>query len=181
MNAKSLIILMLCINSALEAEIIADFGSECLIHNFEYRFEYLHSSLSKNEAIKPVHLIPLRKVNDFSNMRWSLIETNNQSEIFYLKSSFYGDFLCASSSFVDLFQSRREVFRLEINENLYQTKFNNCKWSIKRVNSNKMKIKTYSIINVLYEEPLYASSYFFQKKFDNREIYLWNGEKDLLE
>ena len=167
MFSKTYFILINMLISALNAERSNDFGTDCLIHNDQYEFEYLYSP---NENTKSVDLINLKKVNDYNKLRWSLIETRNQSGQYYLKSSYFGDYLCALLNFGDIFQMRRRVARFKIDTNM--SLFNNCKWTIKQHNSN-LPSNIYSIVNVLFDEPLYASKYLFQK-----EIYLWHRKKN---
>ena len=143
-----------------------NFGTDCLIHNNQYKFEYLYSP---SEMIPTVQLISLNKVNDFNNFRWSLVETRNQSGLYYLKSSYFGDYLCALFDFGDIFEKRRSVARLKIDKNLYS--LNNCQWKIKQ---HKSIFRTYSIVNLLFDEPLYASRYLFQRK-----IFLWHSENNI--
>jgi hypothetical protein len=158
---------------------IIDFGSNCLIHNKAFRFEYLYSTndtIEKTTAKKTDHLISLNKVNDFNMIRWSLIETNNQTGRFYLKSAYFGDFLCATTKFADFFRSKRIVTRLRLNMNYDFS--DNCKWMLKRVRSST-SFSIFLMINVLFNEPLYADSYLFKSKIDQREIFL-NNKKNFI-
>ena len=152
--------------------------SKCLIHNGEYKFEYLYSSSNENnETLKQqmdikkgsVHIMPLSKVKDFNILSWSLIETKNQSGEFYLKSSFSGDYLCASFDFGDIFRMRRKLVQLKMNIKL--NPLDTCKWKINQVDP-RTSYNTYSIRNVHFDEQLYAATYFFQ-----REIFLWRKKK----
>jgi hypothetical protein len=162
------IVILLAIISRLRSE-VSD-KSNCLIHNGQYRYEYLYSQ-DDNEMVDTadrnmVKLMTLGKVNDFNNLRWSLIETKNQSGQFYLKSSYFGDYLCATFMFGDIFRMRRKVIRHKLNPNA--KRLDNCKWMIKHIDS-KTSNNTYLITNVFFEEPLYAATYFYQKG-----VYLWH-------
>jgi len=159
------------LKSELEYKKSIDFGSDCLIHNGQYRFEYLYSP-DENETTKiagnkigKVNLKRLSKVENFNYLRWTFIETSNQSGQFYLKSSHFGDYLCASFNFADIFGFRRKVIRIKINENV--NSMDNCKWKIEQINSI-LSYDTYSIMNVMNFESLYATSYFYR-----RDVYLW--------
>ena len=151
------------------------FGSNCLIHNEAYRFEYLYSINENNKKMssqKNVHLMPLSKVNDFNNLRWSLIETQNKSGQFYLKSSLFDDYLCASFEYGDLFRLRRKVMRIKINSTNLNA-LENCKWILKQVDLEKSNSR-YLITNVLFDQALYAATYFFQIQLYKRDVFLWN-------
>ncbi len=149
------------------------FGTECLIHNREYSFEYLYSTnnfdldqiLSRN-----VYTRPIAKINKLDKMRWNItkaIDTN----AFYLRNNMYGKYLCASDTHDDLFNLRRIVQIMKISENS-TIEFKNCQWKLEKV-SSKSRSRVYSIQNIKYQEQLYASSPFFTGKFINRVIYLW--------
>ena len=157
-----------------EPELRSKFASNCLIHNKAFRYEYLYSSNDTNRkstAKKTDHLIQLMKVNDFNTIRWSFIETRNHSGQYYLKSSHYGDFLCATSKFADFFHLKRIVTRLRLN--IKYDLSDNCKWFMKKVHSRTL-FNTYYMINAHFHQPLYADSYFFQQKIHQREIFLYN-------
>jgi hypothetical protein len=159
-----------------------NFGIDCLIHNDAYRYEYLYSSNENktnggNSMKNIVNLIPLAKVNHFDKIRWSLIQTNSESEQFHLKSSFYGDYLCASANHDDFFRTRRLVIKQNNHFKVKNKRYDlldNCKWTIKRSDSKSSLISTYTITNVFYDEGLYAASYFFHKPNDHREVFLSN-------
>ncbi len=149
-----------------------DFGINCLIHNNQYENEYLYSLDERKawtkEPKKFVNLIKLERVKNFSNLRWSLIETTNGSQQYFMKSLNHDDNLCATSIHADNFHLRRTVIRLKLN-----TGWDICKWKIQKLNSNTSN-RTYTITNVFYNEPLYAASFFFQTKAGKREIFLWH-------
>ena len=147
-------------------------GSNCLIHNNRFQFEYLYSSVSKRDT-KSVYLMPLKDVNDFNQIRWSLIQAGKKYDNqFYLKSSLFDDYLCASSNFDNLFLTRRIVNRLQlINPNIIELA--KCRWNINKVDSKKTNNK-YLIMNHFYKESLYAVSYIFQTKTKKREIFVTN-------
>ena len=167
-NRKFIIIFL--IFPVLKAQTSVEFGSNCLIHNEAYKFEYLHASNENTiKKIQSAYLKPLSKVNDFNKIRWSLIETKSQSGQYYLKSSFYGDYLCAKSSYADIFHSIRKVIRLNV-----KTPFNDCKWRISKLMS-KTSNNTYMIKNVFFDEVLYAASYSFPYWINEKEIFSSNS------
>ena len=148
------------------------FANNCMIHNQEYSYEYLYSMneqrmsrLTKNN----VYTCPLKQVKNFNNLRWSIVENN--SEIYYLKASYFDEYLCASFNFIDIFHTRRIVRGIKINQsrNIYE----NCQWKIKKVNS-KTSNSTYSIINAFYDEQLYAASFPFKQGSHYRQTFLWH-------
>ena len=152
-----------------QSKTIDTFGSNCLIHNAAYQYEYLYSSNDYKSKDKVIHLKPLSKVNDFNKIRWSLIQTKNQSGQFYLKSSFYDDYLCSKSIFTDVYRLKRILVRLVIKPNINQ--FDNCKWKISKVNSTTSN-STYLITNVFYNEALFAASYILPNWVYDKEIFL---------
>ena len=195
MFTKKFLHLIFFIIPLLRAEISAstaiinnfEYNKDCLIHNYEYRFEYLFSSKNENKTKQSevnknkndINLVPLGKVNNFNSIRWSLIETKNQSEQFFLKSSFYGDYLCASFKFADYFHTRRLLVKVDDDSNDQNKLLDNCKWKINRIDSKKSTITTYSIMNVHFNQPMYAASYFFQRKIDQRDVFLWHNKKNV--
>ncbi len=184
MFEKKILIVLFLIFPILKAEMrhhsqIDDFGSNCLIHNKWFKFEYLYSN---NETRKTSYqltdqLIPSNRVNDFKMITWSLIDTGNNSGQFYMKSTYFDDYLCAITKFADIFRSKRVVMKYKMKSNSIPS--DNCKWMIKRVNSTT-SYNMYLIINVLFNQHLYASfdSYLFKKKTHQAEIYL-NSRKNI--
>ena len=179
-------IIILIISLIIKANMARDsikssdqFGLDCLIHNNHYHNEYLYSynenKTSKNAPRKQVNLISIGRINDFNNLRWSLIETTNQSGIYYLKSWHFGDFLCATNIFADNFKFRRIVVKFDLNRNVNIWK--NCQWKIKKEKvKSKTELSYYSMVNVFYDEQLYAAvaSMFLQRMPGRREIFLWH-------
>ena len=147
-----------------------DFGTDCLIHNDQYQFEYLYSP-NKNTSL--VRLIPLDKVDDFNKLRWSLIEIDDHQSNgqFYLKSSYFDDYICATNMFADFLGLRRKVMRVRLKKD--DLLDNNCKWILKKKSSITLDNK-YIITNVLFDQSLYAYSYFFKRNIFQREVYLWH-------
>ena len=155
-----------------------DLGSNCLIHNKKFSYEYLHAWNDNDTWIrekKKTDLISFGRINDFTNLRWSLIETTNGSGHYYIKNKNFEDCLCASSKFSDIFHLRRVVMRLKINTNYNLLDY--CKWKIVISPNSKTSIRSFSIVNVFYDEPLYAVSYYFRKIPLKREIFLWHKKE----
>ena len=144
------------------------FGSECSIYNQEYHYEYLYAS----DDTQSVFTRSLGKVNNFDNIKWSFVSIENKRETYYIKTSLFdNDYLCSLSRFDDFFHHRRIVMRLNTAK---ITNSSACEWRIKMITNSS---QTYLIVNNLYNQPLYASSYIFQKRLlHNRNIYLWNSK-----
>ena len=182
MFKKSLSALICLIIPLLRANEMAEFGSNCLIHNVAFSHGYLfssnenkHKETTSHQAKNQVSVRPLGKVKDFNNIRWSFVETSKQSDQFYLKSSQFEDYLCATNSYADFWNTKRVVKRLKIDKS--SDFLDNCKWRMIRVDL-KTSNGTYLIKNMYYDEPLYAMSYFFQRWVDNREVYLWHKKNE---
>ena len=152
------------------------FGSNCLIHNQEFKYEYLYTSNDLDiEHIfkKNIYTRLLSKVDDFNKIRWSLIKSSNESFEYFIKSSYYNEVLCASNRFSYIFSVRRYVKREYIKN--YKEIPKNCRWIIKKDLTSKKFDDVYTISNVYYRnEHLYVASFFFKKTFYSRRIFLWN-------
>ena len=111
-------------------------------------------------------------VDDFDKLRWTLVKVNNSANgTFYLKSTKYDEYLCASNSFADLYGMRRNIMRLQI-DMTYTSFHSKCQWKLEKINSN-LNDNTYSIWNLMYQEPLYAASFLFKETSNKRSIFLW--------
>ena len=98
------------------------------------------SNQTREKNRNNVFLFKLGKVNDFNHLRWSIYETkdNNKEDEFYLKSSYFGDYLCATFNSPDnLFISRGKINKLKIITAFDNS--DNCKWSIQKVDSSNNK------------------------------------------
>ena len=175
LEKKLSVILIYFIIPLLRANELSEFGSNCLIHNVAFSHGYLHSSnetkTTQDQVKNQVSVRPLGRVNDFNNIIWSFVETAKQSGQFYLKSTQFEDYLCATNTFSDIWHTRRIVKRFKID--ISSGFSDNCKWKMTRMDTKKSN-STYLIRNVFFEEPLYAVSYFFQRWVENREVYLWH-------
>jgi hypothetical protein len=186
MFVKKLLILILLIFPISSSELrskISDYDSSCLIRNYQYQLEYLYSSNEKFSSLnvekKVVYSTSLGKLDDYNKIRWSLIEIKNESGQYYLKSSYYGDYLCAKSNLDGAFRSKRKVIRVK-NDKTISLMMNKCQWKIKKVDL-KRTVNKYLIMNAFYDEPLYAVANFLPTKVEKREIYLSNKKDFILE
>ena len=177
-NIILILSLFVCINNKEITSENDSFGSECLIHNKEYSYEYLYSTnnfdmdqiLSRN-----VYTRPIAKIQSLNKIRWNIIRkrlNNDTKYVYYLKNNLYEKYLCASDKHDDLFQSRRIVQIMKISDDLIDD-FINCQWELENLRSSNKK-RVFTIRNLKYQEQLYASSPFFSGKFFNRVIYLWH-------
>ena len=158
-------------------------GSDCLIHNKQYSYEYLYSS-SSNDT-KNVYLLPLAKVDNFNYLRWSIDPVPGNSEQFYLRSSHFGTRLCAVNNMMkDVFFSRGSKKNVGIIISSSSDYIQNCKWIIKRTDANSNKTTAYFMDNVFYGDSLYPTMTSFMsilKQNENkRKIILWNRNKSSL-
>lgn len=171
---KLMILIFLIIPLLLSGENILKFGSNCLIHNEAFSYSYLHLPTEiKREnygLINQICVKPLGKVKDFNDIRWSVEETSIKSGQYYLKSSQYEGYLCATNSFDDIWRSKRIVNRFKLRKS--SCFLPKCKWNIIKVDIEKSN-NTYSIRNVFYNESLYAVSHFFPITNENRKVHLW--------
>ena len=80
-----------------------------------------------------------------------------------------GEYLCASNLYHDLFQHRRRVY-LKGNNNKKNRLINknttrNCEWRLEKFIEKLKKVdvhQTFIIWNDLFNEPLYAPSFFYK-------------------
>jgi hypothetical protein len=156
-------------------KIQAEFGPDCLVHNKEYKFEYLASTYysthpSKSTEVSRVYLTRLEKLKkDFDAIKWSISKSNKRSQTFYLRSQKYDEYLCASTK-VDSFLGRRrsvQTFKLEKSELHFYTQ---CEWKLRQLSND-----SFLIWNDYYKEPLYTASRFFNLDVHKRSVFLWNG------
>ena len=148
-------------------------GNICQIRNEKYSNEYLYWSNELRVGRSPRNNIftrPLANVNDSNKIRWLISETKNNTDSFYLKTT-ASEYLCATAYFADMFLSRRFVQRIKLDK--YGKLLDDCKWNIRKVNT-KLSNSTYSIVNVFYDEPLYAASFVFKRGLYNRQAFLWH-------
>jgi hypothetical protein len=153
---------------------------ECLIHSRQYLFEYLSSdeNLNSPHSIGGIYTMPLLSVDDFDHLRWSFIPANTQYR-FYIRSVKHPThFLCATASHKYLFNMRRVVKIINLNE--YQNFFNNslmnlknCQWRFDQVKARNSKNNTYIIWNVIFEEPLYTATSLLKEDTFKRNVFLW--------
>ena len=179
-----LLVQLLMIKLSLMRQVQSDSSNlagydDCLIHNKAYLNEYLYSPTLKlnennrtmNVSINDVYLLPLDKVNDFGQLRWSLIEITNQTGYFYLKNSHNDQYLCIAFNMAAFINSRGKIRKLKlVTSNDY---FYNCIWNVKKVGPSS----AYTITSMLFDESLNAISYFFRKRIDyKREVVLMNNK-----
>jgi hypothetical protein len=87
MNFHNSFIIILLINLYLNKNQVAN-TLECLIHNKEYKYEYLYQSKDMNDLNiygSKVYLFPLKKLFNLDMIRWSVFSTSD-NKTFYLKS-----------------------------------------------------------------------------------------------
>ena len=164
MFKKSLSVLIFLIIPLLRANELSEFGSNCLIHSVAFSHGYLHSSnetkTTEDQVKNQVSVRPLGRVNDFNNIIWSFVETAKQSGQFYLKSTQFEDYLCATNTFSDIWHTKRIVKRLKIDTS--SGFLDNCKWKMTRMDTKKSN-STYLIRNVFFRGTIVRCFIFFSK------------------
>ena len=153
-------------------------GSECLIHNKEYSYEYLYQSNDKStikENALNAYIYPIGKLKDYDTIRWDMIEIFDENYLLKsIKSSYY---LCASNTKHGSLGSSmtRRILYTSVSSSY------NCIWNIKKVKEDIKNIKknnrTYLIWNSLYNEQLYAPTFLFKTNFEKRNIFLWRSKQ----
>ncbi len=158
------------------------FSFECLIHNQEYGFEFMYDSndiFNFSTSATTAYLYPLEHVPSFSRVRWLIQPSKNGSslETILIKSYKSNKYLCASGRHLERFMKRRKVYL----SNRFEKE--TCEWKLEIVDPKEMQdnhnlgMKSY-IINVKYDEPLYAQTFFFKKDQFKRNLYLWHDKND---
>ena len=153
-------------------------STECLIHNNAYKFDYLYPSSELHIKYNPlriryIYASSLSRVKSLDTLRWKIIQIKGTH--FYLKSVKYpNEYMCASSSHSDLLRRKRRLqTKLDINSTMMNIG-KECEWSIERSITNN----GYNIWNVLYQEPMYSTSYYFKFESEKRNVFLWHKSPD---
>lgn len=154
---------------------------QCLIHNFEYKYEYLYGSDDESSESN-VFTYPLRKIDDFQKIVWEFIpikiKNGNRSYIgslYFIKSVKYPDeYFCATNNFKTMSLTRRLVKRIKLNQTQLVSNFK-CYWNIEELDlKNHTRVNhAYIIKNIYFQKPLYAASFFFNIGYHERSVYLW--------
>jgi hypothetical protein len=150
----------------------------CFVHNYKYRFEFLaratnSTRLKFRNKIETsmgsnTFLISLDQINDYERIKWNIIRARNQGEVFYLKNSKYGEYLCATNMFETVFVKRRLVTSIKMDANKIEA-IKKCQWKVKELRGN-----IYTIWNVFANEPLYTASFLFKRGWNERNVFLWH-------
>jgi hypothetical protein len=92
---------------------------ECVIHNKEYKYEYLYVTRETDETdgdqtklfiSHKVYAYPLIHLDDFDRIKWRFEMVKEQAnETFYLINMKYNEYLCATDSHMDIFFMRRKL------------------------------------------------------------------------
>ena len=172
----SLTILVLINDLEIYTCSLVSIQTECLIHSSAYKFEYLYTTKEHDSASsekRNVYTYPLGDVDDFDKIRWKFIPVNGSNSTFYIRSQEYKEYLCAASSYKDLFKMRRKLHTIKIGDRTELSESFQCEWIFEKV-PTRTSNNTYFIWNVMYEEPLYAISYFYKNHKLKRNVYLWH-------
>ena len=125
-----------------------------------------------------VYTTPLSRAENFDSLRWKFIPVmNNQNDTFYIYNQKYGEYLCASNAFKDIFKKRRKLHSLGIYDQLTLMESNECEWKMEKI-SSRDEPDVYTIWSVLFKEPVYAASYLLKFQSAKRSIFLWYKSPD---
>ncbi len=183
-------------------------SSKCLFQNKAYPFEYLYSSneLVDQRVIKinnvsnifnyfnrrNVYTYPLTFTDDLKMISWDLkpIDLKNltstaasslHNQQFYLRNIHFDEYLCASKKHLDKHDKRRRlIYTLKLNLNKISTSstINQCVWQFNKASDSSTKDKSFTIWNRLFNESLYAVSYFYKVHDLKRNVFLWYSKPD---
>ena len=151
----------------------------CLIHNQKYSFEYLFASdkiFSKNQKnYYNVYTNPIGLVNDYDRLKWTIAKVDKTNATVTIKST-NNEYLCSSDSYKDIYRYRRKLYLHRMNSNhkesdIHEILGKNCQWRLERLEE-----QTYIIWNDLFNEPLYAPTFFYKHDLINRNVYLWKNK-----
>ena len=143
---------------------------KCLIQNEEYRFEFLYHSddmFYSNRLTGTPFTYSLDNLLNLNRIRWILETTGDETIL--IKSYQSNKYLCASGRYVDRFKIRRRVF---LSNNFEKE---TCEWKLE--SSDKKGMMVY-MINVKYNQALYAASFFFKKDEYKRNVFLWHDKNE---
>ena len=154
-------------------------NQECLISNVKYKNEYLYSS---NYHIKLNGFVYRRRVysnspniiDQFDQLKWTLIQVNNQSDTFYFKNLEHNEYLCSSDFHIDILNHRRIIILLKLNFD-FDKNDKKCMWSIKKSNKDQTR---FFIWNKETNEALYSVSDFLITLINTRPVFTWYKKPD---
>ena len=176
--------------NVLESSKIEPF-KECLIHNLEYKYEYLYAS-ETNKFAKDVFTYPLKWIDDFQKITWNFIpikirnleknQSYTEKSFYFIKSAKYTDeYLCGPDKLEAIYSSHGIVKRYRVNVKQLLSKFS-CYWDVEEINlmnySNKNE-HAYTIKNIYFSKRLYPLASFFNFINMKKNIYLWFNKSDL--
>ena len=115
-------------------------SNDCMIHNIHYKYEYLFASNDVDPAHyyeRNIYTTPLSKAENFDSLRWKFIPVtnNNQNDTFYIYNTKYGEYMCASNAFKDIFKKRRKLHSLGIYDKFTLMESNECEWKMEKISS----------------------------------------------
>jgi hypothetical protein len=155
---------------------------ECLIHNDEYKHEYLYTSDQLDPADyykRKVYTFPLdRLINSidhldaFDKIKWRLVPVGDSNDTFYMINYQFDEHLCASNIHLDLFELRRKVSTVKHDEPI---DYKNCEWRLEQQTVADEKLNRFIIWNVKHREPLYAASTLFKTLSYKRNVFTWHS------
>jgi hypothetical protein len=143
-------------------------SSLCIIKNLDYNNEFLYAyHESKNNKERKIYTNPisLKYMKTFDQAEWLFVPIYNQT--FYIRSSLYKQYMCASDINFDLMNKRRKVRMLNKVDELKNT---SCMWKLEQLNKRSNQ---FMIWNVKYKEPLYAASAIYKTMDSRRNVYTW--------
>ena len=118
-----LILILLCLTPLTQLASMY----ECVIHNQEYKYEYLYVTRETDEKMNgddgdatkstkmftqhKVFAYPLIHLDDFDRIKWrlELIQKDQSNDTFYLINIKYNEYLCAKDAHTDIFFMRRKL------------------------------------------------------------------------
>ena len=158
-------------------------NKQCLIHNQEYSHEYLYNTdeFSAAHIKRNVFTYPLNKIKDYEKISWtflpSIFEIGEKNTTYYMIQSLKYDheYLCGTNEHELMSPYRRLIKRLKLTD-VKKRAHLICHWKIENEKSNNL---TNNIVNMLFDEPLYAAAGFFSVERNKRSVYLWRGKRNL--
>ena len=85
------------------------------------------------------------------------------------------EYLCGTNEHELMSPYRRLIKRLKLTD-VKKRAHLICHWKIENEKSNNL---TNNIVNMLFDEPLYAAAGFFSVERNKRSVYLWRGKRNL--
>ncbi len=139
---------------------------------------YVSDEIDPSEHYKrKAFTFPLQLLDNFDEIKWNLVHVPGINDTFYIESSLYEELLCSSDSHMDFFKMRRKLHTVKVPSSVIAAGHDtSCMWKFQNFEHNGEN--RFVILNVKYEEPLYAASALFKNFQGRRNVFTWHMAPD---